>query len=167
MNDSRLPKVRVPGAEARLPWAMLLTISVASTVTAALGLPLMLWRPGVTLSVALGFVYSFANAAGRPALMAALSEVRGEVRGAVLGLIITMSSIGWLSAAALGGWLVAQYGFGSLGVLTGLGGGAGRAPRPRRVARAAPLVAGAEGLSAPGRRPPPRRRSPPARCGGP
>jgi hypothetical protein len=73
---------------------MLLTISVVTTVTAALGLPLMLWRPGVSLSVALGLVYSFANAAGRPALMAALSEVPGEVRGAVLGLNITMSSIG-------------------------------------------------------------------------
>jgi predicted MFS family arabinose efflux permease len=125
VNDSRLPKVRVPGAEARLPWAMLLTISVVTTVTAALGLPLMLWRPGVALSVALGFVYSFANAAGRSALMAALSEVPGEVRGAVLGLNITMSSIGWLSAAALGGWLVAQYGFGSLGILTASAAGLG------------------------------------------
>jgi predicted MFS family arabinose efflux permease len=99
--------------------------AVASTVTAALGLPLMLWHPGIALSVALGFVYSFANAAGRPALMAALSEVPGEVRGAVLGLNITMSSVGWLSAAALGGWLVARHGFDSLGVLTASAAGLG------------------------------------------
>jgi predicted MFS family arabinose efflux permease len=106
------------GALADRPVPRPLVFAVASTLTAALGLPLMLWHCGVTVSVALGFAYSFVNAAGRPALMAALSEVPGEVRGAVLGLNITMASIGWLSAAALGGWLVARYGFGSLGVLT-------------------------------------------------
>jgi DHA1 family inner membrane transport protein len=90
----------------------------ASTVTAVLALPLMLWHPGVAWSVALGFAYSLANAAGRPAVMATLSEVPGEVRGVVLGLNITMSSVGWLAASGLGGWLVARHGFGSLGVLT-------------------------------------------------
>jgi predicted MFS family arabinose efflux permease len=40
------------------------------------------------------------------------------VRGAILGLNVTMSSVGWLGAAALGGWLVARHGFGSLGILT-------------------------------------------------
>jgi predicted MFS family arabinose efflux permease len=90
----------------------------ASAVTAVLALPLMLWHPGVAWSVALGFAYSLANAAGRPAVMATLSEVPGEVRGAVLGLNITMSSVGWLAASGLGGWLVARHGFGSLGVLT-------------------------------------------------
>ena len=104
-------------------------------MTAALALPFMLWRPGVGPSVALGFAYSFANAAGRPALMAALSEVPGDVRGAILGLNISMSSIGWLAAAALGGWLVARYGFGSLGVLTASVSGLGAllAPRPWRA----------------------------------
>jgi predicted MFS family arabinose efflux permease len=115
----------VGGALADRPLPRPLVFAVASTVTAALGLPLMLWRPGLALSVALGFVYSFANAAGRPALMAALSEVPGEVRGAVLGLNITMSSVGWLSAAALGGWLVARHGFDSLGVLTASAAGLG------------------------------------------
>jgi hypothetical protein len=52
-----------------------------------------------------GFAYSLVNAAGRPALMAALSEVPAEVRGAILGLNVTMSSVGWLEAAAVGGWL--------------------------------------------------------------
>ncbi len=113
------------GALADRPLPRPLVFAAASVVTGALGLPLMLWRPGIVLSVALGFAYSFANAAGRPALMAALSEVPGDVRGAVLGLNITMSSIGWLSAAALGGWLVARWGFGSLGVLTAAAAGAG------------------------------------------
>lgn len=115
----------VGGGIADRPVARPLVFAIASAVTGALGLPLMLWRPGIVFSVAVGFVYSFANAAGRPALMAALSEVPAEVRGAVLGLNITMSSVGWLSAAALGGWLVAQYGFGSLGVLTAAAAGAG------------------------------------------
>jgi predicted MFS family arabinose efflux permease len=102
-----------------------LVVAVASTVTGVLGLPLMLWHRGVTLSVALGFAYSLANAAGRPALMAALSEVPAEVRGAILGLNVTMASIGWLGAAALGGWLVGRHGFGSLGALTAGVAGAG------------------------------------------
>ena len=108
----------------------------------------MLWHPGVALSVALGFVYSLANAAGRPALMAALSEVPAEVRGAVLGLNITMSSVGWLGAAALGGWLVGQSRLRQPRRPDGRGGRRGRAPRPRRVARAAPLAGGAERRSA-------------------
>jgi predicted MFS family arabinose efflux permease len=104
-----------------------LVFAVTSILTGALGLPLMLWHPGVALSVALGFAYSLANAAGRPALMAALSEVPAEVRGAILGFNITMSSIGWLSAAALGGWLVGGHGFESLGVLTAAAAVAGAA----------------------------------------
>ena len=102
-----------------------LVFTVTSTVTGVLGLPLMLWHPGVTVSVALGFAYSLANAAGRPALMATLADVPGEVRGAILGLNVTMSSVGWLGAAALGGWLVGLHGFGSLGVLTAGVAGAG------------------------------------------
>ena len=102
-----------------------LVFVATSVVTGALGLPLMLWHPGVALSVALGFGYSLANAAGRPAVMATLSEVPADVRGAVLGLNVTMSSVGWLGAAALGGWLVGTHGFGSLGVLTAAASGAG------------------------------------------
>jgi DHA1 family inner membrane transport protein len=94
-----------------------LVVAVASAGTGALALPLMLWHPSVTLSVGIGFAFSLANAAGRPALMAVLSEVPAEVRGAILGLNVTMASVGWLGAAALGGWLVGRHGFGSLGVL--------------------------------------------------
>jgi MFS transporter, DHA1 family, inner membrane transport protein len=127
------------GALADRAVARPLVFAMTSILTGALGLPLMLWHPGIALSVALGFAYSLANAAGRPALMAALSEVPAEVRGAILGFNITMSSIGWLGAAALGGWLVGRYGFGSLGVLTAAAAAAGavlaviawRARRPR------------------------------------
>ena len=102
-----------------------LVFAVASTVTGVVALPLMVWHPGVALSVALGFAYSLANAAGRPAVMATLSEVPSAARGAVLGLNVTMSSVGWLGAASLGGWLVAAYGFASLGVLTAAASAAG------------------------------------------
>ena len=95
-----------------------LAFAVASGVTGLLALPLMLWRPGIAGSVALGFAYSLSNAAGRPALMATLSDVPAELRGTILGLNISMSSIGWLGAAALGGWLVARHGFAGLGILT-------------------------------------------------
>jgi predicted MFS family arabinose efflux permease len=92
-----------------------LAFAAASAATGALALPLMLWRPGLGASIALGFAYSLANAAGRPALMAALAEVPADVRGTVLGLNISVSSIGWLGAAALGGWLIEARGFAGLG----------------------------------------------------
>jgi DHA1 family inner membrane transport protein len=108
----------------RLP-ARPLVFAASSVATGALALPLMLWRPGLGVSLTLGFAYSLANALGRPALMAALSEVPAEARGAVLGLNITTASLGWLGATAGGGWLVTRHGFGSLGVgsaVTGLAG---------------------------------------------
>lgn len=90
----------------------------SAVVTAVLALPLMLWQPGVAISVALGFAYSLTNSVGRPPLMAALSEVPSEVRGAILGLNITSGSLGWIGATALGGGLVTRYGFGSLGLFS-------------------------------------------------
>jgi predicted MFS family arabinose efflux permease len=102
-----------------------LAFAATSAATGTLALPLMLWRPGLTVSVLLGFAYSLANAAGRPALMAALSEVPAEVRGALLGLNVTMSSLGWLGATALGGWLIGRHGFGSLGILAATAAGTG------------------------------------------
>jgi len=101
----------------RLP-ARALSYAASAVLTAALALPLMLWQPGLGVSVALGFAYSLANAVGRPSLMAALSEVSSEARGAILGLNITTGSVGWLGATALGGWLITRFGFGSLGIFS-------------------------------------------------
>lgn len=92
-----------------------LAFALASLVSGAFVLPLLAWPAGLAASVALGFGFSLANAAARPPLMAALAEVPAEVRGAVLGLNISMSSVGWLAATAVGGWLVARLGFGGLG----------------------------------------------------
>ncbi|MCX7382520.1 MAG: hypothetical protein NT133_14135, partial [Alphaproteobacteria bacterium] len=69
-------------------------------------------------SVALGFVYVMFNAVARPALMASLAAVPDAVRGTVMGLNVTGASVGWLSAAGLGGIMMANYGFGSFGPLT-------------------------------------------------
>jgi predicted MFS family arabinose efflux permease len=93
-----------------------LAFAVSSLVTGVLAIPLLFWQPGVAISIALGFAYSLANALGRPSLMSALSEVSSEARGAILGLNITTGSLGWLSATALGGWLITHFGFGALGV---------------------------------------------------
>jgi DHA1 family inner membrane transport protein len=94
-----------------------LAYAASSMVAGALALPLLGWRPGLAGSVALGFAYSLVNSLGRVPLMAALSEVPAEIRGAVLGLSIAVGSLGWIGAGALGGWLLARWGFGSLALL--------------------------------------------------
>jgi len=89
--------------------------AIGSACTAVLALPLLAWHPGLTVSVVLGFVYSFVNAAGRPSLMATLAEVPKEIRSALFGLNITMASIGWLMAGSVGGTLLAVGSFTALG----------------------------------------------------
>jgi predicted MFS family arabinose efflux permease len=66
--------------------------------------------------VLLGFAYSFCNAVGRPAFLAALSQVPNELRGAVFGLNVTLASVGWLGAASIGAWLITAYSFTALGL---------------------------------------------------
>jgi len=86
--------------------------------TAAAGLALFAWRPDIVVSVVLGFAYVFINALGRPCLMAALAEVPEDVRGTVMGLNGTSASVGWVGAAALGGWMIATWGFAGFGPLS-------------------------------------------------
>jgi len=94
---------------------------------ALLALPLLLWQPGLWISVLIGCVYSFLTAIGRPSLLAALSDVPAQVRGAIFGINVTVSSVGWLLAAGVGGVLVARLGFGSLGLFCALAGLVGSA----------------------------------------
>ena len=93
-----------------------LTYGLSLAATGLVALPLLLWTPGLEVSIGLGFAYTLANAIGRPAFMAALSAVPEAVRGTVLGLNVTFASVGWIAAAAFGGWLIAGSGFGSLGI---------------------------------------------------
>ncbi len=104
-----------------------LAFAASSIVTGVLALPLLLWQPGLGGSIALGFLYTLANAVGRPALLATLSEVPAGVRGAVLGVNTTTQSIGWLGAGALGGWLIGQWGFAALAVFSAVAGVLGAA----------------------------------------
>jgi DHA1 family inner membrane transport protein len=110
----------------RLPDRLLLT-AAANTGAGLLALPLFLWQPGLTGSIGLGFVYALVNAIGRPALIASLTLAPAAARGTILGMNVSGASIGWLAAAAVGGWLIAAHGFASLGLLStlmGLSGGA-------------------------------------------
>ncbi len=94
--------------------------AIGSALTAVVALPLLAWHPGLAVSVALGFVFSFVNAAGRPSLMATLAEMPGELRSALFGLNITMASMGWLLAGSVGGWLISISGFAGLGAFSAL-----------------------------------------------
>jgi MFS transporter, DHA1 family, inner membrane transport protein len=76
------------------------------------------WRDGMKLSVGLGFIYVFLNAIARPAMMASLAQVPAHVRGTVMGWNVTCSSIGWMGAAGLGGWMLGLQGFAGFGPLT-------------------------------------------------
>jgi len=87
-----------------------------SAVTALLAMPALMWQPGLAVSIALGFAYSFVNAAGRPSLMATLAQVPSELRGALFGVNVTMASLGWLLAGSVGAMLIATGGLARLGI---------------------------------------------------
>jgi predicted MFS family arabinose efflux permease len=94
------------------------TYAAAMLTSAGLSLVLFSLTAGVAASVALGFCYVFAIAVARPSLMASLANVPDDVRGTVLGLNVASASMGWLGASALGGWIMAQFGFVGFGFLT-------------------------------------------------
>ncbi len=89
----------------------------AMLASAVAALALFGWRDDLETSIALGFGYVFFNAIARPSLMASLSDVPEHVRGTVMGLNATCSSIGWIGAAGLGGWMIGAYGFAGFGPL--------------------------------------------------
>jgi MFS transporter, DHA1 family, inner membrane transport protein len=49
--------------------------------------------------------------------MASLADAPEHVRGTVMGLNVTCNSLGWLAAGALGGWMIAAFGFSGFGPL--------------------------------------------------
>jgi MFS transporter, DHA1 family, inner membrane transport protein len=100
----------------RLP-NRLAIFAAAMLASAVAAIALFGWQDDLATAVALGFVYVFFNAIARPSLMASLSDVPEYVRGTVMGLNVTCSSIGWLGAAALGGWMIGAYGFAGFGPL--------------------------------------------------
>lgn len=95
----------------------LLTFAASMLASGAVAMGLFLWHPSPTVSIALGFLYVFTNALGRPSLMASYAEVPEQVRGTVMGLTGTAASVGWIGAAALGGAIIGAGGFDGFGPL--------------------------------------------------
>ena len=101
----------------------LLTFALAMAASGFSALALFVWHPGVVVSVALGFVYVFLNALGRPSLMASYAAVPEQARNTVMGLTGTAASVGWAGAAGLGAAMISLGGFdgfGPLGLVLGL-----------------------------------------------
>ena len=98
----------------------LMVYALAMLTSGAAAVALFGWRINLPVSVGLGFAYLFLNALARPALMAALGGVPASVRGTVMGWNVTCSSMGWMGAAGLGGWMLSAHGFAGFGPLTAL-----------------------------------------------
>lgn len=107
------------GQAADRAWPRPWVVAGSSAMAGLFVLLVFLWQPGLWGTVAVGLLFTLANALGRPAMLAALSEGRGSARGAVLGLNITFSSWGWIIASLLGGWLIGGSGFAAFGLFLG------------------------------------------------
>ncbi|MGB7180973.1 MAG: MFS transporter [Burkholderiaceae bacterium] len=93
------------------------SFALAMLISGAFAIAWFGWQPGLVNTVWLGIGFSFFNAVGRPPLIAAMADVPPNVRGVIMGLNSSIASIGWLSAAMLGGWLYAGPGFDAFGPL--------------------------------------------------
>ncbi len=96
------------------------SFGVSLFIAGLFAVPWFYWHPGLGISIALGFGFSFFNALCRPCLMAAFATVPAEVRGVIMGLNSSVASAGWLTAAMVGGWLFTSAGFESFGPLMGI-----------------------------------------------
>ncbi len=94
----------------RLPYRRI-NFAVALSIAGVVAIPWFLWQPGLQITVAISVVFAFFNALARPSLLAALAEVPSDARGVVMGMNSSIASIGWLTAALVGGWLYAGIGF--------------------------------------------------------
>ena len=109
MNDSRLPEVRAPGAEARLPWAMLVTISVVTFLVngSAVALaPFLLDVSrdlGVTLGVAANLIALMSISWGVVSVTAGAASDRIG-RRASGGSPPRRSAAGWSPSTASAAW---------------------------------------------------------------
>ena len=94
-----------------------ISFGAALMVAGLIALPWFMWQPGLNISIALGVTFAFFNALARPPILAALADVPEKFRGYVMGLNSSVASVGWLTAALVGGWLYAGIGFGGFGPL--------------------------------------------------
>jgi len=92
-----------------------ISFSVALICAGVIAIPWFLLQSSVTITISLGVTFAFFNALSRPSLLAALADVPADVRGVIMGLNSSIASIGWLSAALMGGWLYSGIGFKGFG----------------------------------------------------
>ena len=96
----------------------LMTYSVFMVISGVAAVALFAWHPSANVSIVIGFLYVFANALGRPSLMACYAAVPEQVRGTVMGFSGAAASVGWVGAAALGAFIIGLGGFEGFGPLT-------------------------------------------------
>lgn len=92
-----------------------ISFAVALTCAGLVAIPWFVLQSNITVTVALGVLFAFFNALSRPALLAAMADVPADTRGVIMGLNSSIASIGWLTAALLGGWLYTGIGFTGFG----------------------------------------------------
>jgi len=97
-----------------------LSFAVAIVASGVVAIFLFSWHGSLAATVALGFAYALCSALARPPLMASLADVPASVRGTVMGLNSTCASVGWLAAAAIGGWMLTGVGFAGFGILAAI-----------------------------------------------
>ncbi len=92
-------------------------ISFAALLSVAglIAVPWFMLQSNVNLTITLGVMFAFFNALSRPSLLAAMADVPPQNRGVIMGLNSSIASMGWLTAALLGGWLYAGIGFTAFG----------------------------------------------------
>lgn len=94
----------------------------AQLVAGGVGLALFGAAPGLVVSVALGALFGLVNATSRPAFLALGSELSPRYRGALLGLLSLTNQGGSVLGSSLGGLAIGLGSYGTLALLTVIGG---------------------------------------------
>jgi len=97
-----------------------ISFAAALVCSGVIAIPWFLVQSSLTITISLGVAFAFFNALSRPSLLAALADVPTDVRGVIMGLNSSIASIGWLSAALMGGWLYSGIGFTGFGPVMAL-----------------------------------------------
>jgi len=92
-----------------------ISFAVALCAAGCTAIPWFLWQTSLHITVSLGVAFAFFNALSRPSLLAALADVPEGTRGVVMGMNSSIASIGWLTAALVGGWFYSGIGFSGFG----------------------------------------------------
>lgn len=92
-----------------------ISFATALIFAGLIAIPWFMLKSSITVTVSLGVLFAFFNALSRPSLLAAMADVPVGSRGVIMGLNSSIASLGWLTAALVGGWLYSGIGFGGFG----------------------------------------------------